>query len=71
MGKPVTRKVAMQKVFEEVAKRIVSDNPDSDKMLSMLSELRIVEMELSVEDQKEALTNVAAAYGLEVPECLK
>lgn len=61
----------MQRVFNEVAKRLVSKNPDADEMLTLLQELHTVEMDIPARQQKLALRNVAAAYNLEIPECLK
>lgn len=61
----------MQKVFNEVVKRLTSENPDSDNLLALLAELHTVETEVSPADWPMCLKNVAVAYGLQEPECLK
>ena len=66
-----TEKGIMQHVFDEVAKRLTSKDPDSDQLLDLLAELRVVEVETSPENWRQCLKNVAAAYGLVEPECLK
>lgn len=60
----------MQHIFNEVAERLMSSNPDADSLLTLLQELHTVEMDISARQQKMALRNVAAAFQLEIPECL-
>lgn len=61
----------MQQIFDEIAKRLLSQNPDSDALLAMLDELHTVEMELPACDYRQALKNVAIVYNLAVPECVE
>lgn len=61
----------MQKVLNEVAKRLTSENPDSDELLAMIAELKTIETEVGRNEWRTCLKHVAAAYGLKMPECLK
>lgn len=63
--------MVMQTVFSEVSKRLTSKNPDSDRLLELLTEIQTIEKECRKKNWRPYLRRVAKAYGLKKPRCLK